>query len=228
MQQYGEDRAWPFAEGGGATIGIVTLVWGTAVFLYRTFKNLGAGIFLSFISGLWLLILYFFRDPNRQTLNEPGLVVGPGDGEIVEITPFSETTYLHEETIRVSMFLSVMDVHVQRVPLGGKVTLVDHRPGKKLQAFRPEASDVNEYIAMITESEEYGRVLVKQIAGILARRCVNFMQPGDSVITGQRYGLIRFGSRLDLFLPTNATILVKVGDRVTGGMTPIAQLPQRG
>lgn len=227
MAKYGEDRDWPFAQGGGTTIGIFSTVWGTAVFLYLMFKNLGTGIFLSLISGLWLLILYFFRDPNRQTLDEPGLVVGPGDGEIVEITPFQETTYLHEETIRVSMFLSVMDVHVQRVPLGGKVTLVDHRPGKKLQAFRPEASDVNEYIAMITESE-YGRVLVKQIAGILARRCVNYMQPGDTAQSGQRYGLIRFGSRIDLFLPTNATILVKVGDRVTGGITPIAQLPTRG
>lgn len=227
MQKYGEDRDWPFADGGGATIGMVTLVWGTAVFLYAWFKNLGTGLFLALTTGLWGLILYFFRDPNRQTLNEPGLVVGPGDGEIVEITPFQEAAYLHEETIRVSMFLSVMDVHVQRVPLGGKVTLVDHRPGKKLQAFRPEASNVNEYIAMITESE-YGRVLVKQIAGILARRCVNYMQPGDIVTTGHRYGLIRFGSRIDLFLPTNATILVKVGDRVTGGITPIAQLPPRG
>ncbi len=227
MQPYGKDRAWPFAEGGGATIGIVTLVWGTAVFLYVRCKNLGTGVFLSLISGLWLIILYFFRDPKRQTLNEPGLVVGPGDGEIVEITPFHELKYLQENTVRISMFLSVTDVHVQRVPLGGKVTLVDHRPGKKLQAFRPEASDVNEYIAMMTESE-YGRVLVKQIAGILARRCVNYMQPGQSVTTGQRYGLIRFGSRIDLFLPTNANILVKVGDRVTGGITPIAQLSKRG
>ena len=227
MGQYGEDRAWPFAQGGGVTIGIMTLVWGTAVFLFSKSKNLGTGLLFSLISGIWLLILYFFRDPNRQTVNEPGLVVGPGDGEIVEISPFHEVNYLQEETIRVSMFLSVMDVHVQRVPLGGKVTLVDHQPGKKLQAFRPEASDVNEYIAMITESE-YGRVLVKQIAGILARRCVNYMTPGDMVTTGNRYGLIRFGSRIDLFLPTNANILIKVGDKVTGGITPIAQLPKRG
>ena len=227
MEQYGEDRAWPFAQGGGATIGIVTLVWGTAVFLFSQIKNLGTGLFLSLMSGLWLLILYFFRDPNRQTVDKPGLVVGPGDGEIVEIIPFHEVNYLQEDTIRVSMFLSVMDVHVQRVPLGGKVTLVNHQPGKKLQAFRPEASDVNEYIAMITESE-YGRVLVKQIAGILARRCVNYMKPGDIVKTGNRYGLIRFGSRIDLFLPTNANILVKVGDRVTGGITPIAQLQKGG
>jgi len=227
MHHYGKDRTWPLAEGGGATIGIITMVWGTAVFLYLWFKNLGTGIFLSLTSALWLLILYFFRDPKRQTLDQPGLVVGPGDGEIVEIAPFTESTYLHDQTIRISMFLSVTDVHVQRVPLGGKVTLVHHQPGKYLQAFRLEASDVNEYIAMITESE-YGRILVKQIAGILARRCVNYLHPGDSVSTGQRYGLIRFGSRLDLFLPTNAKILVKVGDRVTGGITPMAQLSKRG
>jgi phosphatidylserine decarboxylase len=223
MQRYGKDRPWPFAEGGEVTITIFTILWGTAVFLFLRMKNSGTGLLLTLITGLWGLILYFFRDPNRQTVDEPGLVVGPGDGEIVEIAPFTEFTYLQEETIRVSMFLSVTNVHIQRVPLGGKVTIVDHRPGRYLQAFRPEASDVNEYIAMVTESE-YGRVLIKQIAGILARRCVNYAQPGDTVRTGQRFGLIKFGSRLDLFLPTHAKILVKVGDRITGGITPIAQL----
>lgn len=227
MHKYGEDRAWPFAEGGGATIGLVTILWGTAVFLRLRFKNMGTGLILTLTTGLWGMILYFFRDPHRETVNEPGLVVGPGDGEIVEITPFTEFTYLQSDTIRISMFLNVTDVHVQRVPLGGKVTVVDHKPGQYRQAFRSEASDVNEYIAMVTESE-YGRILIKQIAGILARRCVNYMQPGDIITTGQRFGLIRFGSRLDLFLPKDAKILVKVGDRITGGITPMAQLTPRG
>ena len=114
-------------------------------------------------------------------------------------------------------------MHVQRVPLGGEVTVIDHQPGQYLQAFKPEASDVNEYIAMVTESG-YGRVLIKQIAGILARRCVNYAKPGDTLQTGQRFGLIRFSSRLDLFLPPNAQLLVKIGDKIEGGLTPIAQL----
>ncbi|MCP5094668.1 MAG: phosphatidylserine decarboxylase family protein [Chloroflexi bacterium] len=223
MQKYGADKAWPFAQGGGATIAVATIVWATAVSLWFLYSNLVTGILLFLFSALWLMILYFFRDPNRNVINEPGQVIGPGDGEVVEIIKEVETRYLNEEVIRISMFLDVTDVHVQRVPFNGKVLVVDHQPGKFLQAFRPEASEVNEYIAMVTESE-YGRILIKQIAGILARRCVNYMQPGDEVTTGQRFGIIRFSSRLDLYLPTDAKLLVKVGDKVYGGLTPIAQL----
>jgi phosphatidylserine decarboxylase len=223
MKDYGADRWWPFAQGGGVTIAVFTILWGTAVALWFLWQNLATGLLLFLATALWLLILYFFRDPNRQVVNEPGLVVGPGDGEVVEIISERENRYLQADVIRVSIFLSVTDVHVQRVPLGGKVTLIDHRPGKFLQAFRPEASEVNEFIAMVTESG-YGRILIKQIAGILARRCVNYARPGDVLQTGQRFGLIRFGSRLDLFLPPNAQLLVKIGDKIVGGLTPIAQL----
>ena len=226
MKRYGADRRWPFAQGGGATILVFTLLLAAAVFLWFTFTNLAAGIFLFVATFLWLLMLYFFRDPNRTIRAEPGLVLGPGDGEVVEIQQEEETRYLKETAVRISLFLNITDVHVQRAPLGGQVTLVERQPGKFLQAFRPEASEVNEYIAMVIESEPYGRILVKQIAGILARRCVNYLQPGDVVNTGQRLGLIRFSSRVDLFLPTDAQLLVQVGDKVYGGLTPIARLPK--
>lgn len=224
MTQYGKDRAWPFAEGGGGTIAFFTILLATAVFLWFQFSNWGAGLFLLLTTFLWLLILYFFRDPKRMINAQPGLVLGPGDGEVVEIVTETESRFLQTEVIRLSMFLDITDVHVQRVPLAGKVTLVQHQPGKFLQAFRPEASDVNEYIAMVIESAGYGRLLTKQIAGILARRCLNYLKPGDEVQTGQRFGLIRFSSRIDLFLPPTAHLLVKVGDKVIGGLTPIAQL----
>jgi phosphatidylserine decarboxylase len=198
-------------------------VWGVAVAFWFLWQNIATGLFLFLATALWLLILYFFRDPNRKVVNEPGLVIGPGDGEVVEIVHEREEKYLKAEIIRISMFLSVTDVHVQRVPLGGKVTVVEHQPGQYLQAFKPEASDVNEYIAMVTESG-YGRVLIKQIAGILARRCVSYAKPGDELQTGQRFGLIRFSSRLDLFLPPDAQLLVKIGDKIEGGITPMAQL----
>ena len=172
---------------------------------------------------IWLIIIWFFRDPAREVVDLPGLVVGPGDGVVVSVEPFTETRYLKAETIRVSMFLSLFDVHVQRTPLAGEVTLVDFQPGKYLQAFRPEASEVNEYIAMGINTP-YGQILVKQISGIVARRCYNYAQPGDRLTTGQRYGHIKFGSRVDLFLPPQAEVLVKVGDKVTGGITRMAQL----
>jgi phosphatidylserine decarboxylase len=223
MQKYGADRSWPFAEGGGVTIAVATIVWATTVSLWFLYANLITGIGVVLFSALWLLILYFFRDPNRDVNDQPGQVIGPGDGEVVEVVEEFEHRYLNEKVVRVSMFLDVTDVHVQRVPLSGKVLVVDHQPGKFLQAFRPEASEVNEFIAMVIESA-YGRILIKQIAGILARRCVNYIQPGNEVTTGQRFGIIRFSSRLDLYLPLDAKLLIKVGDKVYGGLTPIAQL----
>jgi phosphatidylserine decarboxylase len=221
--EYGQDRFWPLAEGSGATVGVVTAVLTLAILLWLRFTNLLAGLFLFLSTSLWLLILYFFRDPNRHVVNEPGCVIGPGDGEVVEIVHEREEQYLQADAIRISMFLDITDVHIQRIPLSGQVKLVRYQPGKFLQAFRPEASDVNENIAMVIEGE-YGRILIKQIAGILARRCVNKMRPGDIVQTGQRFGLIKFSSRLDLFLPPDAQLLVSIGDKVYGGLTPIAQL----
>ncbi|GAB4270739.1 MAG: phosphatidylserine decarboxylase family protein [Candidatus Promineifilaceae bacterium] len=223
LETFSKDKKWPFAYGGGATITLASTLLAAAIYVWYRYTNFAAGLFLVMAAALWLLILYFFRDPNRPTPNEPGQVVAPGDGEIVVIQQEYEGKYLQADVIRISMFLSVTNVHVQRAPIGGKVALVAHVPGKFLQAFKPVASDVNEYIAMVIESG-YGRVLLKQIAGILARRCVNHAQPGDTIHTGQRFGLIKFGSRLDLYLPPTAKLLVQVGDKVTGGVTPIAQL----
>jgi phosphatidylserine decarboxylase len=223
MKKYGLDRSWPFAQGGGATILVSTALLVSLIILWANWPSFLSGSLLVMAIALWLLILYFFRDPNRDITSESGLVVGPGDGEIIQIVAEEELRYLQSQVIRLSMFLSITDVHVQRVPLAGQVTLIDHQPGKFLQAFRPEASEVNEYIGMVIESA-YGRILVKQIAGILARRCVNYVRTGDQVITGQRFGLIRFSSRIDLFLPAGAQILVQVGSRVLGGLTPIARL----
>lgn len=217
------DRLWPFAKGSEGTLILATAVWGTAVLLWFLFPNILMGILLFITTSLFLLILYFFRDPNRQVLQKPGLAVSPGDGEVVEIAHEVEHSFLKAESIRVSLFLNINDVHVQRNPLQGIVTLVEHTPGKFVQAFRPEASDINENITMMTETP-YGTLLLKQIAGILARRCVNYAKPNQMLATGERFGLIRFGSRLDLFLPPSAKILVKLGDKVKGGLDPIAQL----
>lgn len=224
MKQYGADRNWPLAEGGGATIVVATAFFVGAAVLWFWRPGWLSGLLLVLATALWLLILYFFRDPKRQSPAEPGLVLSPGDGEVVAVVEGCEERYLKETVRRVSIFLSVTDVHVQRSPVTGRVALVEHRPGKFLQAFRPEASEVNESIAMIIESDA-GRVLVKQIAGILARRCVNYAQVGDELTAGQRFGLIRFGSRVDLFLPLEAQVVVAVGDRVAGGLTPIAHFP---
>lgn len=216
-------NGWDFTLWKDGSMIFVSLLYIAAIFGWLYWPSVYTLIIFTFLLGVWLLVVWFFRNPTRQVVDESGVVVGPGDGKVVAIEKEKETRYLNKEVIRISIFLNVTDVHIQRAPLGGKITMVDHQPGKFLQAFKPEASDVNEYVAMQVETK-YGTILMKQIAGILARRCVNFAQVGDEIATGQRFGLIKFSSRVDLFLPPGAEILVKVGDRVTGGRTRIAQL----
>jgi len=197
-----------------AVVAVMNTNWFTLLLLVGSLVILG-------------IVLYFFRDPDRNVVREPGLVVGPADGVVVSIEKIFDDKHLQADVVRISLFLSVWDVHVQRVPLAGKVLNVEFKPGKYLRAILPDASEVNEYIAMNLETE-YGEICVKQISGIMARKCVNYAQPGDVLETGIRYGQIKFGSRVDLFLPPDAEILVQVGDKVAGGLTRMAKLIREG
>jgi phosphatidylserine decarboxylase len=164
-------------------------------------------------------VALFFRDPERIIPQSPETIVSPADGRIMEIVP--ENT----QARRISIFLSVWDVHVNRAPYGGTVRTVVYTPGKFLAAYRPEASRLNE--ANTVTLEDHGRTfVVKQIAGVLARRIVCRVRPGDVLEKGQRYGLIRFGSRTDLLLPATAELVVRVGDVVRGGETVLAFLKE--
>jgi phosphatidylserine decarboxylase len=215
---------WGFNKTRDSSFTLTTLLFVVAIIFQFIWANLTTFSFLCVVAMIWLVVVYFFRDPARVVVNNPGLVVGPCDGTVKEIVTEKEVHYLNEETTRISIFLSVFNVHVQRFPLKGTVSQVDHQPGKFLQAYRPEASQVNEFIAMVIDTA-HGKIMLKQIAGILARRCVNYAQTGDRINTGQRFGLIKFGSRIDLFLPLEAQILVGVGDKIYGGLTPVAQFP---
>ena len=175
------------------------------------------------MAGLGLVltvgVALFFRDPERIIPQTPETVVSPADGRVMEIVP--ENT----QTQRISIFLSLWDVHINRAPYGGVVRSVVYTPGKFLAAYRQEASLVNE--ANTVTIADHGReLIVKQIAGVLARRIVCRVRPGDTLEKGQRYGLIRFGSRTDLLLPTTAEIAVQVGDVVRGGETILAFLKE--
>ena len=214
---------WTFSIWRDKFVIAITLLMALAMLGAAYWPSLYAFVALAVFIVLWLLVLYFFRNPARTVVDAPGLVIGPCDGKVVAITRMREEQYLRADTIRISMFLSVLDVHVQRAPLAGKVSLIEHKPGAFLRAYEPAASDVNERISMVIEGE-HGRILLQQIAGILARRCVNFAQPGKNLRIGQRFGLIKFGSRVDLYLPPGAHILVTEGDQVYGGLTPIARI----
>jgi len=164
-------------------------------------------------------VALFFRDPERIIPQTPETIVSPADGRVMEIVP--ENT----QTRRISIFLSLWDVHINRAPYSGVVRSVVYTPGKFLAAYRQEASLVNE--ANTVTIADHGReFIVRQIAGVLARRIVCRVRPGDTLEKGQRYGLIRFGSRTDLLLPATAEIAVQVGDVVRGGETVLAFLKE--
>ncbi len=172
---------------------------------------------------IWGLVLYFFRDPDREFQHLPNVAVSPGDGIVRDITTFREKEYLDIDLIRIGIFLSIFDVHVQRAPLKGEVDFVTHQKGKNHPAYSPAASLENDQIVMGIKTK-YGMIMVKQISGILARKCFNFVGPGDQIQSGQRYGLIKFGSRVELFLPPDARVLCSVGEKVKGGLTPVAEI----
>ncbi len=174
---------------------------------------------LTCISGmLTACVAAFFRDPERQIPMTPGAVVSPADGRVMEIAE-------GQEGQRISIFLSVLNVHMNRAPYAGCVRAVTYTPGKFLAAYHREASSVNEANTVTLEHEGYTFV-VKQIAGVLARRIVCRVQPGNVLEKGQRFGLIRFGSRTDLILPPEAEVLISVGESVRGGESVLAILKE--
>ena len=175
------------------------------------------------VLALTIFVLFFFRDPERVVPQGNNLVVSPADGRVVVVKDIFEPTYLKQDVKQISIFLSVFNVHVNRAPIGGKVDTVKYNPGKFHVASVDKASLDNEQTAMVI-TQGGRKVLVKQIAGLIARRIICYAKPGDSLAQGERYGLIRFGSRVDIFLPKDAEIKVKVGDRVKGARGVIGVL----
>ncbi len=164
---------------------------------------------------LTVFVVFFFRDPERTVPEGPELVVSPADGKVIVIKDIYEPTYLKQDVKQISIFLSVFNVHVNRSPIAGTVELVQYNPGKFHVASVDKASLDNEQTAMVIANGKH-KILVKQIAGLIARRIVCYAKPGDTIKTGERYGLIRFGSRVDIFLPKNAEIKVNIGDKIKG------------
>ncbi|GGP35122.1 phosphatidylserine decarboxylase [Saccharothrix coeruleofusca] len=174
-------------------------------------------------------VAWFFREPKRTAPTRPGLAVAPADGtvsHVVEALPPAELGLGAEPMTRISVFLSVFDVHVQRVPVTGTVRQVSYRPGKFLSADLDKASEDNERNTVWLRSDAGHDLVVVQIAGLVARRIVCQVAEGDAVVAGATYGLIRFGSRVDLYVPRGSRVLVEAGQRTIGGETVLAELPE--
>src|ERR1700722_10996294 len=166
-------------------------------------------------------VVYFFRDPDRIVPGDPGVVVSPADGRVMEVA--SERCGDRAGN-RVSIFLAIWDVHVNRSPMAGRLQRIEYRPGRFYAAMRSKASAENEQNVIHLQTDR-GEIVFKQIAGWVARRVVCWKSPGDSVLRGERIGLIRFGSRMDVWLPEAAEIVVKPGQHVAGGVTVLARWP---
>lgn len=165
----------------------------------------------------------FFRDPDRVIPVEKGAVVSPADGKVIIAGPVSGSPLLSGDFVKISIFMSVFNVHVNRIPYNGQVKQIDYYPGKFFSANLDKASDQNEHNAVLIEMEDGKPMCVVQIAGLIARRIICHIKPGDQVIRGQRFGLICFGSRLDVYLPSDINLKVAVGDKVQAGTTILGQ-----
>ena len=182
-------------------------------------------IFSSIASGvLFLLILQFFRNPRREIkVADNNIVYAPADGKIVDIEQAHEGEYFDDKRLQVSIFMSPTNVHVNRNPVSGTVNYFRYHPGKYLVAWHPKSSSENERTTLVIESGE-GEVLLRQIAGAMAKRIVAYVSEGDQVHQGKDFGFIKFGSRVDLYLPLDAKIEVTMGQKVKGNKTVIARL----
>ena len=169
-----------------------------------------------------LLILQFFRNPARITKRNPKHIMAPVDGKIVAIEKVHEPEYFKDQRLQVSIFMTPLNVHVTRYPVSGNILYSKYHPGKYLVASHPKSSTENERTTIVVNSPEFGPILYRQIAGAVARRIVNYAKVGDQAMQGKDAGFIKFGSRVDLFLPVDSLLQVKLGDKVRGGEQVIA------
>lgn len=171
---------------------------------------------------LFVFILWFFRNPKRNILKNPEIILSPADGKVVLIEEVDEVEFFNEKKIKVSIFLSPLDIHVNRYPVSGKVLYSKYHKGKYLVAWHPKSSDKNERSTIVIENKKFGKIMYRQIAGAVARRVVNYAKVDSIVKQGDDSGFIKFGSRVDIFLSKDCKLKVNVGDKVKGGITIIA------
>ena len=213
-----------FHKEGGKIILIATTL--TVIFLLAADKLIAIewlrmAVMLTILFFL-IMILQFFRNPTRNITLSENQIIAPVDGKVVVIEEVFESEYFKENRLQVSIFMSPINVHVTRYPISGKVNFSKYHPGKYLVAWHPKASTENERTTIVLENKAFGEILYRQIAGALARRIVNYAQEGMQVVQGTDAGFIKFGSRVDLFLPLGTKVNVKLNEKAIGGETIIA------
>jgi phosphatidylserine decarboxylase len=223
------DRAFFGPENDHEIMRFQTLFEGRWIFAILLILAIGSALISWWLALFFVaLILYtiaFFRDPNRPDPPDQRAVVAAADGTIADIQEIDEDEFLKARSKRIGIFLSIFDVHTNRAPVGGRVAFQQHRKGFFFDARRPECSEKNEAMTWAFQNPR-ATIVVRQLTGAIARRIVGWAKVGDELRRGQRFGMIRFGSRTEVYLPLDAEILVKVGDHVKGGASVIARLPE--
>ena len=176
------------------------------------------------VLAFYILILQFFRNPKRETPINPNHIISSVDGKVVVIEEVEENEYFKDKRRMISVFMSPLNVHVTRYPMSGRVVYSKYHPGKYLVAWHPKASEENERTTVVIENEQFGKVLYRQIAGALAKRIVNYAKEGDMAVQGADAGFIKFGSRVDIYLPLSAKVKVTLGQKVKGAIDIIAEV----
>ena len=215
-----------FAREGLAFILIAALIAAAAYAAALTRRSWPLWLLAFVLTLVTLWVAYFFRDPERSGARGERLVIAPADGKVVMITEVDEPTFVHGRATRVSIFMNVVNVHVNRSPVSGTVKYVHRTPGQFMNAAAEESSLENEQMSVGLEAGGQ-RILVRQIAGLIARRIHTYSREGERVEQGERMGLIRFGSRVDVFVPPASSLHVKVGQNTIAGTTVIAELPAK-
>ena len=171
---------------------------------------------------IFVFILWFFRNPKRNIIKNPELILSPADGKVIAIKEVDELEYFNDKKIQISIFLSPLDIHVNRYPVSGEILYSKYHKGEYLVAWHPKSSDKNERTTVVIKNKKFGEVMYRQIAGAVARRIVNYAKVNSNVEQGDDSGFIKFGSRVDLFLSKDSNLKIKVGDKVKGGLSIIA------
>jgi len=212
-------------EGRPILLGLLFIIFAVnlIVYLISPMTVIGVNIVLSAI--ILIFFTYFFRNPTRIIeIDENGIVIAPADGRVVVVEPTDELEYFGDKRIQVSIFMSVFNVHANWFPVNGRVVKSEHHSGRHMAAYLPKSSHENERSTVVIETEDKTQVLVRQIAGALARRIVTYARPGKACHLNEQLGFIKFGSRVDLFLPLDAEVFVNIGEKTIGNETIIARL----
>ena len=204
---------------------VCVLIW----WLFRHLLIHDANITLMWVSALflllfWFFIVAFFREPRRVRIHDADLVFAPCDGRVVVTEVVSENEYLREEMLQISIFMSITNVHMNWVPVGGEVEYFKYHPGRFLVAWHPKSSTENERTTTVVRMPSGQKVLFRQVAGLIARRIISYMKVGNAVEQNSVCGFIKFGSRVDILVPKDSELLVEIGDPTVGSQTPIARL----